>query len=270
MALTGISQVRQHLNRVNLGEGDIRDQQLYVVSEEYTYLPHAHIVSASETVKAVESDVPVMETITLNESPVSLDKSHIVTGSIVCAADSSLSKMFQENVDFSVDYCGGTLARIDSGAIAAGSNVSVWYIYYRIYQKGTDYQIDYERGRIRRLSGGAIEDGQAILIDYRLGGTQFSDDEIEQAIVEAEAEIAILIHTDYRESTDPALQTAATSLVLSILCRNAAGMAFSGSGYSDKTAAGWMELAGSYRRTAMRLVGWFGKPAPALRPPRIG
>ena len=89
-------------------------------------------------------------------------------------------------------------------------------------------------------------------------------------IFEAEAELNHLIHPDYHESTDAALQTAATSLSLSILCRNSAGMSFAAAAYSEKSPAAWLELSDSYRQTAMRLSSWFGKESPTLSGPRLG
>ncbi len=269
MGLTSISQVRNHLNRINLGEGDIRNRAVRLTSESYVNLPHGHIVTGSETVKAVENDIPYSEIIALDSSPVSLTYSRLVSGTVICAGDSSLSKIYQENIDFSVDYGEGTVARIDGGGIEAGSDVSIWYLYYRVYQRGVDYLFDYDRGRIRRIATGAIEEGQEIAVDYQLGDSEFSDAEIEQGITEAEAEIARLIHPDYRESTDPALQTAATCLTLSVLCRNAAGMAASSGSPGDRSLSGWMDLSDSYRQTAVRLLSWFRREMSGLRTPRL-
>ncbi len=270
MGLTSTAQVRQHLNRVNAGDGEVRNWPVRLISDGYIYLPHSQMKAESETVKAIENDVPVVEIITLESSSVSFSQSALVSGSVVCSANSSLSQIFQENADFSVDYFQGTITRIEGGAIVSGSSVTVWYQYYRVYQRGIDYQIDYDRGRVKRLAGGAIEDNQEVLIDYGLGGTHFPDEEIEQAIVEAESEIALLIHPQYRESADPALQTAATALTLSILFRDAAGMTNSGTARPDQLSRSWMELSESYRNTARRLLVWFGRQAPQLKAPRLG
>lgn len=269
MGLTGIAQVRQHLVRLNLGESEVINQSVRLTSGESVYLPHSHIVLDSESVMAMENNSPTSEILTLGSAPVSLIHSEVISDSVVCASDSSLTIIYQENIDFTVDYKSGAIWRTGGSTIPENSNVWVWYLFYRVYQKDVDYQINCTQGSIRRLSSGSIEEGQEVQIDYRLGGTQFSEEEINQAITEAESEMAHLIHPNFQESTDPALQTAATSLALSILCRNAAGMAYSSAAYSAKMPDFWLELSGSYRRTAMNLLTWFRKGTPAIRRPRL-
>lgn len=264
MSLTTISQVRNHLNRFNPGEGDLRHQPIRLTSGDYAGLPHAHIVSGSETVKALENDRPNSETVMLAAEAKTLNQTTVVPDTVVCAADSSLSIIYQENIDFAVDYIAGAIRRIDSGSILSGSTVTVWYLHYRLYQRGIDYMIDYERGRLMRLVSGAIEEGQELLVDYRLGSTEFSDSEIDQCMAEADSEITQIIDPAFRESTDPALQTAATCLTLAYLCRNTAGMTAAGPADSDRYVSVWMDLAQSYRETALRLLAWFGRETPGF------
>jgi hypothetical protein len=269
MNLSGISQIRNHLYRINVGEEEIRNRPIRLSSSEYTTLPHAHIVVASETIKAVKNAVPSSEGITIGSEPVSLRQKHLAIGTIVCADDSSLSRVYQENLDYIIDYSAGTVTRTVNGAIPAEGKITIWYLYYHVYQRNIDYYIDYERGRLRRLSTGGIEEGQELLIDYRLGSSEFSDSEIEQCLVEAEAEIMHIIDPAFRESTDPALQTAATCLALSSLCRNSAGIAATGREGTGNNSMLWMDLARSYRETAMRLLTWFRPESPTLKPPRL-
>ena len=61
MSLTNITQVRNHLNRFNPGEGEISNRPIRLSSDGHAPLPHAHIVARSETVKALENDIPQME-----------------------------------------------------------------------------------------------------------------------------------------------------------------------------------------------------------------
>jgi hypothetical protein len=269
MNLTGISQIRNHLYRLNVGEGEIRDRAIRLTLEGYTGLPHAHIVTGSETVKAIKNTIPTSESVILGSSPVSLAHQHPAIDTVVCASDSSLSLLYQENLDYMIDYPAGTISRIDGGSISEGAEVTVWYLYYHVYQRTQDYYIDYERGRMRRVSSGAIEEGQELLVDYQLGSSEFSDSEIEQCIMEAESEIVHLIDEAHKESTDPALQTAATCLAMSLLCRNSAGITATGLGGTDSHSSVWMELARSYRDTAMRLLTWFRGETPELKSPRL-
>lgn len=269
MNLTGISQIRNHLYRLNVGTGDIRNCALRLKSDEYAVLPHSHLVTGSETVKAIKNTIPSTESILLGSSPVSLKHQPLAIDTVVCAADSSLSCLYQENLDFLVDYPAGMLTRIDGGSIPSNSQVIVWYLYYHVYQRNVDYYIDYERGRLRRIASGDIEEGQEIRVDYLLGSSEFSDSEIEQCISEAEAEITHLIDPVYQDSTDPALQTAATCLALSLLCRNSAGITATGLGGADQNSSIWLELAESYRQTSMKLLTWFYRESPNLKPPHL-
>ena len=268
MDLTSISQIRNHLNRISFGDGDIRNQLIKLESNEYSGLPHGHIVIDSESVKALENDIPSSEEVTLNDDPVLLAKTNIVSGSVVCASNNSLSVIYQENTDFTIDYSAGKIVRINGGAIASGEDVYVWYLHYHTYQRGVDYSIDYERGRLKRVSGGGIEDGQEVMVDYQLGSSEFSDAEIAQCITEADAEIMHTIDPEYIESTDPALQTAATYLSLSLLCRNAAGVG-AGGNVTDRRLSIWMDLSLSYRETAVRLLRWFRIDIPGLNSPKL-
>ncbi len=260
--------MRNHLYRLEVGEDDIRNRSIRLISDDYAKLPHAHIIASSETVKAVVRGTPVSETVVLGDDPAPLAHPQIAAETVVCASDSSLAVVYEENTDFVVDYAAGTVRRIDGGTIISGNIVTVWYVPHHIYQRTVDYYIDYERGRIRRTTGGAIEDGQEVLIDYRTGGAEFSDSEIEQAINDAETEIRQEIDAAYQQATDPGLQTAATYLALSLLCRNGAGLVTGGSG-GGMSAGSWLELSASYRETAMRLVSWFRRQSPGLNSPKL-
>jgi len=267
MDLTNVSVIRSHLFGLSAGGGEVFNLEARLTSEDYTGLPHRSLTDGSEAVKAIDNTVPTMEMVTVYDAPVGLAQGRPVPGTVVCASDSSLAAVFQENVDYWVDYRTGTIARADDGDIVSGSEIVVWYLYYHLYQRNVDYAIDYSRGRLRRLSGGSIEEGQTVWLDYLTGSFEFSDDEIGQCITEAETEIRQNIDLSHGESVDPALQTAATYLSLSLLCRNSAGAL-------NNTAAGttkypdWMALAASYRETAMNLMKRFRPEAPRLKSPR--
>ena len=269
MNLTGISQIRNHLYRLNVGEGEIRNRAIRLTSDGYTSLSHAHVVASSETVKAIKNTIPFSEETVIGSEPVSLKYRYLAADTVVCANDSSLSKLYQENLDYMIDYSLGTITRVDGGSIPSDSSITIWYLFYHVYQRSIDYYIDYERGRLRRIASGDIEEGQELLVDYRLGSSEFSDSEIEQCIAEAEAEIMHIIDPVYGESTDPALQTSATCLALSFLCRNSAGITATGLGGADQHSSVWLELARSYRETAMRLLTWFRRDTPDLKSPRL-
>ena len=125
MNLSGISQIRNHLYRINVGEDEVRNRPIRLSSGEYTTLPHAHIVVASEVVKAIKNTVPSSEVITLSTEPVSLRKKHLAIGTVVCADDSSLSRVYQENLDYIIDFSAGTVTRTSGGAIPAEGKMKI-------------------------------------------------------------------------------------------------------------------------------------------------
>ncbi|MCK5125666.1 MAG: hypothetical protein KAR42_05380 [candidate division Zixibacteria bacterium] len=265
MNLTNISIVRNHLYKLNPGPDSMRDFSLRLSSDISVQLPHARISDSSEKVKAVEQHVPNSEEVTLYDLSVSLNHSYLAAGTVACADSVSLGRVYQENTDYTVDYTKGEITRISEGAIQSGQKVTVWSVFYQIYHRNLDYAIDYERGRLRRLASGSIEENQELLVDYQLGTSEFSDAEIEQCIVEAEAEISLLIDDKYTDSIDPALQTAATCLALSYISRNTAASMSASSGNNSLTY--WLDLAASYRETAMRLLSWYRRDTPVLHSP---
>ena len=121
MSLTNITQVRNHLYRLNLGEGSIRNQSIRLVALQYATLPHSRIVQGSESVKSPGTDTPVSDRLTLGSLPVSLNQKPVISGTVVCASDDSLTTIFQENVDYAVDYANGTINRIDGGEIVSAN-----------------------------------------------------------------------------------------------------------------------------------------------------
>ena len=269
MSLTNVTYVRRHLGLLNYSGGTVRNQLLRLVASAYSSLPHKNVVADSEKVKGVENDTPFSESITFSNTTENLNHQNLVSDSVVCASDDSLTRIYQENSDYTIDYDNGTISRCSDGQIPSGASVVVWYLYYRIYQSVTDYLINTASGSIKRVSGGSIAEGQEVLVDYELGASDFTDDEIEQAITEAESEINHLIDDSFRESTDPALQTAATTLALAYLCRNAAGGAIVNE-TDDETSTAWITLARSYEETARRLLKIFGRSQSNLHFPKLG
>lgn len=268
MSLTNVSSIRSHLFRIKTGDESHRNVAMRLSSESLTQLPHTRLVSGTEQVKAIEQAEPVSEQVSLTDAPVLLAHKEVSAGSVVCAADSSLSRVYREHIDYSIDYPAGSIQRIDGGEISSGTTVHLWYVYFHIYRRNIDYTVDYERGQVRRLLSGDIEDGQELFIDYQTGGIDFSDDEIEQCISEAESEITLAIDDRFSESLDPALQTAATCLALSYLARNTAGAVHSSLPVSGRASSYWLDIAASYRETALRLLTWYRPAAPSLHSPR--
>lgn len=271
MPFTDRELVKKHLIDFRVGQVEVKGFQAVFSGTDPLQLPHSGLDESSVVVKANESSAPQLETKTLTNDWVSLAHTDIVSGSVVVANDTSLGAVYIENVDFTVDYDGGQLRRIDSGSIPSGQTIAIWYFYYRRYTVGSDYTMDAANGRIGRLNYGTIEDGQAVLIDYAAGFGALTDETIDQAIAEADQAIVQAIDSMYHDSVDPGLVVAETQWAVSILCRVRATAELSGPSQKTTAAASaakaWMELAAQYHQSAARLLKRFCRSAPAMRYP---
>jgi hypothetical protein len=183
-----------------------------------------------------------------------------------------MNTIYQENVDYSVDYDNGIIKRVTTGSVPAGAAVTAWYLYYRIYQRDQDYKINYTTAQITREPSGAIEEGQWVLVDYSVEYGFLNDDVIANAITEAADKVAKYIDEQYGDSTDQTLVTAETYLAVAILCRIKAGEAASLSPRNSTAKAlaeSWSVLANSYQMEAYRLLNRFVRKIGYLRSPDL-
>jgi hypothetical protein len=269
MSYTNLETVRKHINLDEIPGGEKSDYPVTFVDLEWVNLPGRGIVDNSVVVKAIKNYAPISETITLGDGVVSLSNSRLVANSLTVASDSSLGAIYKENIDFSVDNAEGTIIRLIDGEIISGSAVIVWYYYYSIYSEGIDYSINYQSGMIRRLPGGNIQPKQTVLVDYELTYNQLNDEYISEAVDEANAIIEKLIDPGRQFGADLTLQTAATCLAVSIVCRMAAisDLRFGDSG--KQTASAWLSLAESYRDDYKDLLKAFRPQASGLSGPKL-
>ncbi|UCD94065.1 MAG: hypothetical protein JSU69_09885 [Candidatus Zixiibacteriota bacterium] len=267
MSYTNIDLVKKHISLDDVGGGLRRDYPVIFVEQEWIGLPGRGLVESSLRVKAIRDYSPVFEEIVLTDGIVSLTNNYLVPDSMTVASDSSLGAIYKENTDYSVDCDNGTVKRLDGSDIESGSTVSVWYYYYSLYEEDTDYGVDYREGMVRRLPGSTIEANQTVLIDYRLSGSQLNDPILSEAVLEANAIVERQVDPHRQFGADPILQTAATFLAVSLVCRMMAACDLKYNLLGRQTAAAWLSLAESYRDDYTGLLKDFRPKAARLSGP---
>ncbi len=266
--------VKKHILDHHIGSAKIYDEKIQLNANDSSQLEKRMILPESERVKAREQNEPNEENISFASSDsVALSHNQIIPNTVVAANNSSLSKIYIENIDFQIDYIQGTIMRIASGSIPAAGSIVVWYLNYRIYQRGSDYDIEYQAGTLKRRSGGAIESGQWVQVDYTTEYGNLDDASIENAIAEANDQVLSFIDEVYRESADRLLVTAETYMSVAIICRIRAMESISPSrGKTDggNEARSWTALSDMYKKEAYNILskfagrlGSFNSPASA-------
>ncbi len=267
MSYTNTDLVKNHIRLGDMSPSAVFDYPTILTGTDWTDLPGEAIKEMSVVVKALTSTEPYYEQITLTDVPVILSGGPAVPMSVAVASDSSLGRIFEENVDYMIDYSGYTVSRISTGAIIAGSALSIWYFRYQAYVENQDYQVDYINGRVRRLSGSAINSGQQILIDFELSPSGREDSIIEAAVGNANGIVETQVDPGGKFGASPLLQGAATFLAVSLVCRMAAAIDL-GSGVSTgQNATAWLSLAESYRRDFDEMIKNFHPDAGRPKPP---
>jgi hypothetical protein len=267
MSFTNIDLVKRHIREHALGKANIENISCHLLGQTPFKLPHTDLLPNSEKVKGKEQSVPIQEQISFSSSDiVSLSHQELIEDTVVVAKDSSLGKIYVENIDYSIDYDNGIITRVTDGSIPQGSEVVVWYLYFRIYAKDADYHIDYDKGQIARMVSGAIEDGQRVLVDYSAEFGLLSDEVIANAIVEAHDKILKVIDPSHSNSIDQSLVTAETYMAVSILCNIKAlevmtqrGAAQSAGSTAKSLSLAWANMSSVYRERAFDLLNRFRK-----------
>ncbi len=270
MPFTTTEIVKKHILDHHIGSTIVSNEAAQLPVSGPAQLQKQMILASSETVKAKEHNVPTSENVSfVTSDEINLAHSKLIADSVIVASDTSLRQVYTENVDYHIDYSQGTIRRIPAGVIAAGAEVIVWYLFYRIYQRGIDYDIDYQQGTLTRRNSGAIEAGQWVMVDYTTEYGSLDDSAIENAIAEADQEILSFIDEVYRESSDRALVTAETYLAVSIICRIRAMEAISPS--RGKTSGGdaqsWAAISEMYRKETYNILSRFAGPIGSFNSP---
>jgi len=267
MSYTNTELVRRHISFDESAVGVRSDYPVTFVDQEWINLPGRNLRENSVQVKAVRDYSPVFEDVAMVQGILTLSNKCIMVGSVTVASDSSLGRIYRENVDYAVDCLNGVIRLISGGAIPDEGKVSVWYYYYSIYVEGGDYSIDYTAGMIRRLVNSDIQPGQTVLVDFELSSNRIDDELIAAAVSEANAVVEKQIDPSGRFGADMSLQTAATYLAVSVLCRMAAAGDLAAGGKGYQTAAAWLSLGENYRGDYEQLLKTFRPQAGRLSGP---
>jgi hypothetical protein len=270
MSFTNLDLVKKHILEHPLSTANMENVACHLLGETPFQLPHLDILSNSEKIKGKEQNVPTQENISFSSSDTaSLAHPELIPDTVVVAKDSSLGEIYVENIDYSIDYDNGEITRIPDGSIPPGSEVVIWYLYFRIYAKDTDYRMDYSKGKITRLASGEIEDGQWVLVDYTVEFGLLIDEVIANAIVEANDKILKIIDPSYFNSTDQSLVTAEAYLTVSILCNIKAleVMTQNLESTAKSLSTAWSNMSSVYQERAFDLLKKFKKDPGGLCSP---
>src|SRR3972149_3518933 len=271
MPFTNVDLVKKHILQHQVGLTERENVLIKLSSSSPAQLPDRSLVANSEKVKGKEQIVPVQQSVNFSTGDtVQLPQNELIPETVVVATDSSLGKVFIENVDYHLDYNSGQITRLVSGSITAGSQGVIWYLFFRIYQNGVDYSLDYQIGEIIRLVSGAIEEGQWVFVDYEVEFGFFSDDLIANAIVEADGEILSKLDSTYLESTEQNLISGETYQAVSILCNIKSVEALNQNlpgNQAKALSAAWSIMAKTDRRQAEEFLSSYLKPGSSLEVP---
>lgn len=270
MSFTNIDLVKKHILEHSVGTTKVENVSCHLSGEIPFQLPHINILQDTEKVKGKEQNAPTQENINFSSADtISLLHQELIPDTVVVAKDSSLGQIYVENIDYSIDYDNGKIIRIPDGSITPGSEVVIWYLFFRIYTKDTDYRIDYDKGQIKRISSGEIEDGQWVLADYTVEFGYLGDEVIANAMVEANDKILNIIDPSYSNSTDQSLVTAETYLTVSILCNIKAleVMTQIPGSVAKSLSLAWSNMSSAYRDRALDLLKKFRKDPGSLCSP---
>ncbi|MFQ5606489.1 MAG: hypothetical protein ACE5GA_00975 [Candidatus Zixiibacteriota bacterium] len=236
---------------------------------EWVQISPDRIISGSVTVKAVNGVAPVTESATFVNAAIVTGAKPLAPDSLTVAGDSSLGTIYSEGIDYVVDCASGVITRAMTGAIPAGSTVQLWYFPFTVYVDGVDYSVDHADGRVRRITSGAILSGGRVIVDFTPELAGISDEVFNEAVSEANQRVSAAVDPGGNFGANLILQTAATYLAASIICRIAATASLV-SDSQGKNAALWLEIARSFAGDANALLHEFRPPTAALSGPKRG
>jgi hypothetical protein len=259
MSYTSADAIKKHINLNPAATGKRCDYAVTFAGAEWISLPGYSVMPGSVRIKALKECGPTMEMAVFIGDQISLAHKPLIVGSATVASDTSLGIVYRENRDYMVNHADGEIIRLPDGDIASGAGIVAWYFYWSQFVEGVDFSVNYSSGAVRRLAAGGIGAGQTVMVDYELSAFQPGDEAIEAAVAEADAILEKDIDPGKSRGADAALQTAATYLAMSILCRIlAANERVSGSNNSSSgRSTEWLNLVDSYRADYERLIKIF-------------
>lgn len=260
MSYTNADQVRHHLVIPFPIQTEIVDQAVVMAQTDYLRFYGAALEASSLRVKSVQSASPTRSDITLSSGSAILASGPVAVGSVVVASDSSLGTIYQENVDYVVDYSGAVIMAKSGGVLSDSQQLTVWLVVYHLYVAGTDYSLKADAGEIKRLSGGAIADGETVQLDYTPVYVSVTDEVIANAVTMANAMVESEVDPDRQFEVDSTLSAAATYRALDIICRASASRELASGRSNDRVAIAWLKLADDYASRSDLMLRSFRPP----------
>ncbi|MFH2036806.1 MAG: hypothetical protein ABIJ45_10420 [Candidatus Zixiibacteriota bacterium] len=267
MSYTNKELANYHINFNNQLVDEQNNYEIVMSGTDWIDLPGVNLIDGSVIVKALRNSVPCSESIILGSTVLFLSKTNLVLDSVTVASDSSLGTIYTENVDYAIDYVNGTIVRLVGGSIAVNASLMIWYYFYTPYVENSDYQVIYQSGKIKRLVSGDVAENQTVYVDYQLTTSQVGEDAIVEAVAEANALIEKQVDPEGRFGADLTLQTAATYLAVSIVCRMLAIDNMKANSSSHNVAASWLSVAESYRKDFENMLKSFKPDASPMKYP---
>ncbi|MFQ5453186.1 MAG: hypothetical protein ACE5D6_03255 [Candidatus Zixiibacteriota bacterium] len=266
MSYTNVELVKHYLELSFPIQTRVFDQTVVLENDDYVTFFGGSIDESSLKVKSLRNNDLIKMNLTLDSSTVSLSSTPLVIGSVVVASDSSLGTIYIENEDYVIDYSYSKLIIKSNGTLSIGMTVTVWYLEYYIYSSG-DYQVDSSKGAVKRKANGNITTGERVYLDYTPVYTSYTDEILNNAVIEANGLIEQAVDPKKQFGADPVLQSTATYRALEIICRASASRELSSSKSDDRTALAWMKLADHYAQRSEHLLGSFRPPFENLSTP---
>lgn len=243
---------------------DIVNERITLLSEDDTQLQHVSI--SDLVVKTIDqSNVQGPTSITLTGTDwTSLPSANTIRGTIFITSDEAgVAIPYTEGDDFYVDWDNGRIRRVANSGISSGVAVYISYLISVTRILDTDYTADLDNGLVARISGGSIDDGQQVYCSYSVGAGSVNGAMIDQCILEAEDIIEQRLTDDYSTSSeDQGLETGATHLAISLVCRDKAAEAMLSNmnDDADAVAKSWMSLSDKYETFAYEVLDRFFDP----------
>jgi len=260
MLYTSIEKVKQHLISVFPVHERVFDQPVVLRDADFVTFFGGAVDESTLVVKSVQLNELKRVVVTLGISSTVLPDDLLIRGTVVVAADSSLSTVYVENIDYIIDYSGGAVTRKSGGVLSAGQQVVIWYGYYVSYSVGSDFVVNASNGSLRRTANGDIASGETVFLDYAPIIQSYNDVMIQNAVDEANGLIEKTIDPDQQFGIEPVLQIAATYRAVEVVSRASAARELSSQRGEYNVALAWIKLAEDYARRADELIQSFRPP----------
>jgi hypothetical protein len=265
---TDIDTVKKLLQSMPTIFNNIQDEKITFNDFDKSYLQYTNIDVDSEIVKIIRTVTLTNDNPTLTDNTeINLSGTFIVPNTVVVADSLTLTTIYVENKDYIINYTTGKISRTTVGSsITNPQTVYVWYIPYVQLTDGSDYNTDDDEGSLNRRAGTSIPDKATVYVDYSHSQGNVPDDLIAELILETDSIINNVIKATEVDSTDKALNSAATNFVMYLICLSQSQKILKLSRtISDDVGEAWIKLADSYLSAANKFLAFY-KFSPTFNP----